>query len=85
MIRIEVKLLDQKEAISISEGGRLNANALRNLFVEMHMRRGDDEAEPIRYRGPEGDAGEINPALIAELRMFRDDEDITDEIIIAGE
>ena len=82
MILIKVKLQDSDEVIEISEGGRLTEHSLRNLFVEIHMRLKDDAGgELIRYRTEEGVAREIDPATIESLRMFRDDEDITDEIV----
>ncbi len=82
MILIKVKLKDGDEEIEIGEGGRLTENSLRNLFVEMHMRLKDDAGgAPIRYRTEEGEAGEIDPSRIDTLRIFRDDDDITDEIV----
>ena len=85
MILIKVKLKDSDEEVEIGEGGRLTEHSLRNLFVEMHMRLKDDEGgAPIRYRNDEGTAGEIDPANVETLRIFRDDEDITDEVVVKG-
>ena len=86
MILIKVKLKEGDGEIEIGEGGRLTEQSLRNLFVEMHMRlKGGTEGEPIRYRTEEGTAVAIDPADVETLRIFRDDEDITDEIVVKGD
>ena len=82
MILIRVKLRDSDDEIEIGEGGRFTERSLRNLFVEMHMRLdGETGGEPIRYRTEEGEAREIDPANIEPVRIIRDGEDITDEIV----
>ncbi len=82
MILISVKLKDTGREIEIGEGGRFTELSLRNLFVEMHMRRNSDPGgEPIRYRTDEGQAREIDPANISSVRILRDGEDITEEIV----
>ena len=82
MILICVKLKDSGEEIEIGEGGRFTELSLRNLFVEMHMRLGSEPGgEPVRYRTDEGEVGEIDPADIESIRITRDGEDITDEVV----
>lgn len=86
MILIRVKLKDTGEEIEIEEGGRFTERSLRNLFVEMHMRLADEPGgEPVRYRTAEGEVGEIDPATIDTIRILRDDEDITDEVVTKRE
>ena len=85
MIRIKIKLCERDEELEIGEGGRFTELSLRNLFVEMHMRIGEEPGgEPIRYRTEEGEVGRIDPAEIESVRIIRDDEDITDEIVARG-
>jgi hypothetical protein len=82
MILIKMKLRESGEEVQIGEGGRLTEHSLRNLFVEFHMHRGDEPGgEPIRYRTEDGESGAVDPTNIEELRIFRDDEDITADIV----
>ena len=86
MILIRVKLRDADEEVEIGEGGRFTETSLRNLFVEMHMKLGSEPGgEIIRYKTEEGQVGEIDPAEIETLRIMRDDEDITDQVVTKGD
>jgi hypothetical protein len=85
MFLIRIKRADTGEEIEIGEGGRLNELSLRNLFVELHLRLGEEPGgEPMRLRTAEGTVVEIDPADIESVRFLRDGEDITDRVAIRG-
>ena len=82
MLRIMVTMKETGEQVEITEGERLKAHAMRHLFVEIHSRRNEEpERDPISYYDAGGTVRQLRPIEVEEVRMFKGDEDVTDEIV----
>ena len=82
MLRIVMTMKETGDQVEICEGERLKTHAMRHLFVEIHSRRNEDpERDPINYYDVDGTVRELRPLEVEDVRMFKGDEDVTDEIV----